>query len=91
MAQITIDRFSATVTAIHHHATLSRVGIHWSREGLRLGTLMRYFIFRGWGFSYTLAGECPESCLPTGGIAFAVEGAPVSLSGRLQGASTLLL
>jgi len=91
MAKINVDRFSATVTAIHRHATLSRVGIHWSRGRVRLGTLMRYFICRRWGFSNAIAGTCPESRLPTGGVTFAIEGVPIDLVGSTQGSSTLTL
>lgn len=90
-AKITIDRFAATVTAIHRHSPFSRIAIHWSRESIRLGTLMRYFIFRGRGFSSTLVGAGSELRLSTGGIALTLESVSIGLIRGTQGSSTLLL
>jgi hypothetical protein len=89
--KITIDRFSATVTAIHRYCPFSRIAIHWSRQRIRPGTLMRYFIVRRWGFSSTLVGADSELRLSTGGIALTLEGVSIGLVRGTQGSSTLLL
>lgn len=89
--QIILDRFSATMAAIHPHSPLSRFGIYWSKGRLRFGTLMRYFIFQRWRFCGTFAGTVSEFRLPAGRIALTVEGASVGLVGGSQGTDALLL
>lgn len=90
-AEITINRFSATMAAIHRHVPLSRFAIHWSKGSKRLGTVMRYFIFRGWTNSCALTGTGSKSRLSSGCVALAIEGASIGLVCGTQGLGSLLL
>jgi len=68
--------------AVNHPRTaLSRIVFHWSRRRISFGTLMRYFFFRGRGFSGGIAGALPEFRLPTGGVALALKSALVTRTG----------
>lgn len=68
--------------AVNHRLTaFSRIAFHWSRRGIPLGTMMRYFFFRGWGLGGGIAGTLPEFRLPTGCVTLAFKGALVELAG----------